>query len=74
LKVELLTGIPTVLDVARRMGATTLTQPDSYYGPSLTLGAYPVSLLDMAVATSTLADLSGPVGVAQQSLVLSRAT
>jgi len=57
LKVELLTGIPAVLDVARRMGATSLTQPDSFYGPSLTLGAYPVSLLDMAVATSTLADL-----------------
>jgi membrane peptidoglycan carboxypeptidase len=57
LKVELLTGIPTVLDTARRMGATSLTQPDSFYGPSLTLGAYPVSVLDMAVATSTLAAL-----------------
>jgi membrane peptidoglycan carboxypeptidase len=39
------------------MGATSLTQPDSFYGPSLTLGAYPVSVLDMAVATSTLGDL-----------------
>ena len=57
LKVELLTGIPTVLGAARRMGATSLSQPDSFYGPSLTLGAYPVSVLDMAVATSTLADL-----------------
>jgi membrane peptidoglycan carboxypeptidase len=57
LKAELLTGIPAVLDTARRMGATTLTQPDSTYGPSLTLGAYPVSMLDMAVGTSTLADL-----------------
>jgi len=56
LKAELITGIPQVLDVARRMGATSLTQPDSWYGPSLTLGAYPASVLDMAVAASTLAD------------------
>jgi membrane peptidoglycan carboxypeptidase len=57
LKVELNTGIPAVLDAARRMGVTSLTQPDSWYGPSLTLGSYPVSVLDMAVGASTLADL-----------------
>ena len=73
LKVELLTGIPAVLDVARRMGATTLTQPDSFYGPSLTLGAYPVSVLDMAVATSTLADL-GVVHRASPILKITDAT
>jgi membrane peptidoglycan carboxypeptidase len=57
IKVELWTGIPAVLDVARRMGATTLTKADDTYGPSLTLGAYPVPVLDMAVAASTLATL-----------------
>jgi membrane peptidoglycan carboxypeptidase len=57
LKVELTTGIPAVLDAARRMGVGSLTQPDDWYGPSLTLGAYPMSVLDMAVGASTLADL-----------------
>jgi membrane peptidoglycan carboxypeptidase len=57
LKAELWTGIPAVLDMARRMGVTTLTEPDWYYGPSLTLGAYAVPALDMAVGASTLADM-----------------
>jgi membrane peptidoglycan carboxypeptidase len=57
IKTELWIGIPAVLDAARRMGVTTLTQPDGYYGPSLTLGAYPVPVLDMAVGASTLADM-----------------
>jgi membrane peptidoglycan carboxypeptidase len=57
IKAELATGIPAVLDTARRMGVTTLTQPDSSYGPSLTLGTYPVPVLDMAVGAATLADL-----------------
>ena len=57
IKAELYTGIPAVLNVARRMGVTTLTQPDSSYGPSLTLGSYPVPVIDMAVGAATLADL-----------------
>jgi membrane peptidoglycan carboxypeptidase len=57
IKAELYTGIPEVLNVARRMGVTTLTQPDSTYGPSLTLGSYPVPVIDMAVGAATLADL-----------------
>jgi membrane peptidoglycan carboxypeptidase len=57
IKAELWTGIPAVLDMARRMGVTTLTQPDANYGPSLTLGAYPVPVLDMAVGASTLGDM-----------------
>ena len=57
IKTELWTGIPAVVDMARRMGVTTLTQPDANYGPSLTLGAYPVPVLDMAVGASTLADM-----------------
>ena len=54
-KVELLTGIPAVLDMARRMGVTSLTAND--YGKSLTLGGYGVSPLDMATGASTLATL-----------------
>jgi membrane peptidoglycan carboxypeptidase len=50
-------GIPTVLSTARRMGVTSLTQPDDYYRMSLTLGGYEVPLLDMATGASTLATL-----------------
>src|SRR3989442_14636658 len=39
-KVELGTGIDHVVDVARRMGVETLTQPATSYQPSLTLGGY----------------------------------
>ncbi|HEX3630247.1 MAG TPA: transglycosylase domain-containing protein [Candidatus Dormibacteraeota bacterium] len=54
-KVELGTGIDKVVDVARRMGVTTLTQPAASYQPSLTLGGYEVPLIDMAAGASTLA-------------------
>src|SRR5437764_1620547 len=57
IKVELTTGIPAVLDVARRMGVTSLNKPDSNYGVSLTLGGYEVSPLDMVTGASTLATL-----------------
>jgi membrane peptidoglycan carboxypeptidase len=56
-KVELVTGIPAVLDTARRMGVTSLTKDASYYGKSLTLGGYGVSPLDMVTGASTLATL-----------------
>src|SRR5438132_5074607 len=46
-KVELGTGTDHVVDVARRMGVETLTQPATSYQPSLTLGGYEVPLLDM---------------------------
>jgi len=54
-KVEMGTGIDRVVDVARRMGVQTLTQPSSAYQPSLTLGGYEVPLIDMAAGASTLA-------------------
>jgi membrane peptidoglycan carboxypeptidase len=57
IKVELTTGIPAVLDVARRMGVTSLNKPDNNYGISLTLGGYEVSPLDMVTGASTLATL-----------------
>ena len=63
LKVELRTGIPAVVDMAHRLGLTCLGEPCDKpravdtYGMSLTLGAYPVRLADMATAASTLATL-----------------
>jgi membrane peptidoglycan carboxypeptidase len=54
-KVELGTGIDRVVDVARRMGVTTLAQPATSYQPSLTLGGYEVPLIDMAAGAGTLA-------------------
>ncbi|MGC1183773.1 MAG: transglycosylase domain-containing protein [Candidatus Dormiibacterota bacterium] len=54
-RVELKTGIPDILTTARNLGVTTLTQPDSDYGPSLTLGAYPVPLWQMTQAGATFA-------------------
>src|SRR4029077_2676676 len=63
IKTELRTGIPAGVDSAPRMVCTCLgplpcvnKSPDNY-GPSLTLGAYPVRLADMATAASTLATL-----------------
>jgi membrane peptidoglycan carboxypeptidase len=63
LKVELRTGIPAVVDMAHRLGLTCLgplpcvDQTPDNYGMSLTLGAYPVRLADMATSASTLATL-----------------
>jgi membrane peptidoglycan carboxypeptidase len=62
LKVELRTGIPAVVDMAHRLGLTCLGEPcgdkkPDEYGMSLTLGAYPVRVADMATAASTLATL-----------------
>jgi membrane peptidoglycan carboxypeptidase len=54
-KVELGTGIDQIVDVARRMGVQTLTQPATSYQPSLTLGGYEVPLIDMAAGANTLA-------------------
>ncbi len=51
-RVEMATGIPQVLAMARSMGVTTLTGPSSSYGPSMTLGAYPVPLWELAQAGS----------------------
>src|SRR2546425_11189093 len=54
-KVEMGTGTDRVVEVARRMGLTSLNQPASSYQPSLTLGGYEVPLIDMAAGASTLA-------------------
>jgi membrane peptidoglycan carboxypeptidase len=57
IKVELRVGIQNVLNTARAMGVTSLTQPDDHYSLSLTLGGYEVTPLDMLTGASTLADM-----------------
>lgn len=50
-----LTGIPNVIDLARKMGIG-LNQPDDWYGLSLALGAGEARPLDMALAYSVFAN------------------
>ena len=56
IRVELATGIPAIVETARAMGVTTLGKSPSSYGPSMTLGTYPVPPLEMAQAGAVLAD------------------
>jgi penicillin-binding protein 1C len=49
-------GVPRMLEVARRMGITSLDQTDDWYGLSLTLGGGEVTLLDLTTAYHTLAN------------------
>jgi 1A family penicillin-binding protein len=48
-------GLPAVLDLAHRMGITTLNDPERY-GLSLTLGGGEVKLVDMTAAFATFAN------------------
>src|SRR5205807_7593178 len=54
-KVELAAGTANVVHTARNMGVTTLDKADGSYGPSLTLGSYPVPLWEMAQAGTVFA-------------------
>jgi len=64
-EVELGAGVPAVVDTARRMGAPpfqdhggghyTTDDPNGSFGPSLTLGGYGETPLQMATGVSTLA-------------------
>ncbi len=67
-KVELSIGVPAVLSWMRNLGLQPLipdaTSPSGYrqgnpneYGPSLTLGGYPITLLQHASAVATYADM-----------------
>jgi membrane peptidoglycan carboxypeptidase len=79
-KVELGTGVPNVVDMARQMGAPPWIQhPDgsftnnddpSAFGPSLTLGGYGETPLQMATGASVLA----AQGVLHQPFAISRVT
>lgn len=51
-KVLYLAGIADVIQLAQKMGITTLTQPPSYYGLSLVLGGGGVKLIEMVNAYS----------------------
>ncbi len=55
-KVEMYTGIPNVVATAQALGVTTLDKPPQSYTASLTLGAYPVPLWEMAQAAAVLAN------------------
>jgi penicillin-binding protein 1A len=64
-RIEMALGIPTVVEQARRMGAPpyqlhgsayTTDDPAGTFGPSLTLGGYGETPLQMAIGASTLAD------------------
>ena len=54
-KVEQMVGVPRVVQQARSLGVTTLTEDPSSYGASLTLGTYPVPLWEMAQAATVFA-------------------
>lgn len=55
-KVLYLAGIENVIDLAKKMGITTLTQPPSYYGLSLVLGGGGVKLIEMVNAYAVFAN------------------
>ncbi|MBI2032521.1 MAG: penicillin-binding protein [Candidatus Levybacteria bacterium] len=48
-------GVPTMMDLAKRMGITSWGSPDQY-GLAITLGAVEVKMTDMAVVFGTLAN------------------
>ena len=52
-------GTANVVHTARNMGVTTLDKADGSYGPSLTLGSYPVPLWEMAQAGTVFAEAEG---------------
>jgi 1A family penicillin-binding protein len=53
-------GIPTMVNLAKKMGITTWDDPKNY-GLSITLGAAEVTMLDMATVYATLANEGGRV-------------
>ncbi len=55
-RVEMQVGVPSIVQLARSLGVTTLNQPPSSYGPSLTLGGYAIPLWEMAQAYDAFAD------------------
>jgi membrane peptidoglycan carboxypeptidase len=55
-RVEQQVGVPSVVELARRLGVTSLSKPTTSYGPSLTLGSYPVPLRELAQAYGAIAN------------------
>ncbi|MCI5051422.1 MAG: penicillin-binding protein [Candidatus Pacebacteria bacterium] len=56
IKVNHLAGLPEVIEKARNLGITSLTERPSFYGLGLVLGGGEVSLLEMTGAYSVLAN------------------
>jgi penicillin-binding protein 1C len=54
-RVEQQIGVAKVVHLARQLGITTLSDSPSSYGPSLTLGSYPVPLWQLAQAYGAIA-------------------
>lgn len=54
-KILYLVGLQNTLDLAKKLGITTLQEPASFYGLSLVLGGGEVKLLDMTSAYGTFA-------------------
>ncbi len=62
MKTIMFTSVRAVLDTAHKMGITSLNR-QGWYGPSLTLGAGEVKLLDMTYAYSVFANRGKMAGV-----------
>ena len=70
-KVELTAGVPQVVDLLRNVGMlpripannNSTNDPDTSFGPSLTLGGYPVTLLEEASGFAALADYDPKSGI-----------
>jgi membrane peptidoglycan carboxypeptidase len=59
-KTALATGVDNIIDVAKKVGITTLS---GYYGPSISIGGVDLTALDLTYAYSVLANNGAMVGV-----------
>ncbi len=60
-KVEMITGLPNVVAMAERMGASLLLNPQNTYGDALTLGGLSIGVTELQVATGASVLASGGV-------------
>jgi penicillin-binding protein 1A len=60
-KTELITGIPNIVNLAERMGASLLLDPQNTYGAALTLGGLSIGLTELEITTGASVIASGGV-------------
>jgi penicillin-binding protein 1A len=60
-KTELITGIPNIVNLAERMGASLLLDPENTYGAALTLGGLSIGLTELEITTGASVIASGGV-------------
>lgn len=60
-KVEVITGLPNVVNMAERMGASLLLNPQNTYGVALTLGGLSIGLTELQITTGASVLASGGV-------------